>query len=720
MRDIARLAGVSCGTVSNVMNRRGNVSTKKIRLVEEAVRRLGYNANAQAQKLRQESSRRLSLILPDIKQTVYSIFYTGLKSLFEEENYDVSLYLTGNSPEAEHLCLQKALSERPEYIITFSCAGNAGEYKNIGSKVIFINNPFIKPGINQFSLSFDFKSSALSFAEYIETKKYSTIALLFDSPVAPEFRYFHKVLKEELEQDQVNLIPFFYDSRQIYHGAAALLAHVPAADLVIVNNPDYGDKLRHIRDFLDCPLPEILSFGMSETVRSSLYPRYELDYRHLARVVFDTVKSGSIEETKPGQSLVIKARGFARSRKEIPSQNKIRELTLLTVTSPTADILSTLTPYLKRCTGLNLKIAALPYDELSQFLASGRARNFDLVRIDTSWSARFERELYHPLGEWVHRVKPLSGAFLPAINKVFVPDIRALFSIPFDPSIQMLFYRRDLFENATVKRLFYEKTKEKLEVPKTYGEYDRIAAFFCASANGESPVCYGTTMVYGSASVAACELLPRIRAMGDGIFDKAGNICVNTPVFRKALEEYLKLKPYSGPEINFWWGDALKLFSSGLSAMTIVFMNHVSGIVRTSDPELSMKVGAAPVPGNFPLLGGGTIGISAQSRKIDPCIEFFNWVYSDEIANMITLLGGLSPCKSVFENEEILEIYPWLRNMEEHYTRGWRRISSKKHPHFDTHQFEQILGNAVRNAAMGIDSPEEALAKAQAECDREL
>jgi multiple sugar transport system substrate-binding protein len=208
--------------------------------------------------------------------------------------------------------------------------------------------------------------------------------------------------------------------------------------------------------------------------------------------------------------------------------------------------------------------------------------------------------------------------------------------------------------------------------------------------------------------------------MGGDIFDKPGNIRVDTPLFRKALEEYLELKPYSSQEINFWWGDALKSFSSGLSAMTVIFINHVSGIVRTSDPELSMRVGAAPVPGNFPLLGGGTIGISAGSRNFDPCIEFFEWVYSGEIANMITLLGGLSPCKSVFENEEILEIYPWLRNMEDHYIRGWRRIGSRKHPNFDTHQFEQILGNAVRNAAMGIERPEEALAKAQAQCDREL
>ena len=41
MDDIARKAGVSHGTVSNVLNKRGNVSAKKIKLVEDAARALG-------------------------------------------------------------------------------------------------------------------------------------------------------------------------------------------------------------------------------------------------------------------------------------------------------------------------------------------------------------------------------------------------------------------------------------------------------------------------------------------------------------------------------------------------------------------------------------------------------------------------------------------------------------------------------------------------------
>ena len=40
--DVAKLAGVSQGTVSNVLNGKGNVSSEKIRIVEAAAKQLGY------------------------------------------------------------------------------------------------------------------------------------------------------------------------------------------------------------------------------------------------------------------------------------------------------------------------------------------------------------------------------------------------------------------------------------------------------------------------------------------------------------------------------------------------------------------------------------------------------------------------------------------------------------------------------------------------------
>ena len=45
IKDIAHLAGVSQGTVSNVLNGKGIVSSEKIRLVEEAAAQLGYTVS---------------------------------------------------------------------------------------------------------------------------------------------------------------------------------------------------------------------------------------------------------------------------------------------------------------------------------------------------------------------------------------------------------------------------------------------------------------------------------------------------------------------------------------------------------------------------------------------------------------------------------------------------------------------------------------------------
>ena len=54
--DVARLAGVSQGTVSNVLNGKGNVSSEKIRVVEEAAQQLGYTINERARILRKGRS----------------------------------------------------------------------------------------------------------------------------------------------------------------------------------------------------------------------------------------------------------------------------------------------------------------------------------------------------------------------------------------------------------------------------------------------------------------------------------------------------------------------------------------------------------------------------------------------------------------------------------------------------------------------------------------
>jgi multiple sugar transport system substrate-binding protein len=716
MKDIARLAGVSHGTVSNVINHRGNVSSKKIRLVEEAIQKAGYKANSQAQKLRKEKICYLAFILPNLEERIYRVFYTTLKTMVEAVEYETSLYLTNSSPEAEKSCVQQALSGRPEYLVVFSCTESSDDYADLQSKIIFINHPFMPVRKNQTSLYFDFDAMTEDFVKKIKEKESRRVAFFFDSLGIPMYRCFYEALGKRLRENRVELTPFFYDSRQTYQGAIAVLDHSPSFDLVITNNPLYIEKLTEIQEVLNVKIPDCISFDMSESISFAAKNRYEFDYREMACLAFKVITEGDIWS---GESQAVRPKGFRRMYREVfgfPRQEN-REINLLIVTSPTAEILSSISPYFKRCTGIGLKVVSLPYEELFQVLSAGRISNPDLIRIDMAWASRFEKELYTPLSQ---KSISLADSFLPSIQNVYIPNIQDCYCLPLDPSIQMLFYRRDIFENPTIRRLYYEERREQLEIPRTFDAYDQIASFFTASLNPASPVTDGSSMVYGSATVAACDVLPRVKSVGGELFDKSGKIRIDTAVFRKALNDYLALKKYSSPDVNYWWGDALNSFSGGFSAMTIVFINHVSRIIRANDRGLSVKVGSAPVPGNFPLLGGGAIGISRQSKNKDRCSEFFNWVYSEEIANMITLLGGLSPCKSVFENEEILEIYPWLKNIDVHFKQGWRKVQSGRYPHFDNHHFERIFGSAVRNAALGLISVDEALKSAQAQCEKEF
>jgi multiple sugar transport system substrate-binding protein len=695
------------------MNRRGNVSTAKIRLVEEAARKLGYNTNAQAQKLRREKNRHLAFIIPNIEQRAYQVFYTSLRANLESIGYTTSLYLTNDSPEHEKKCIQAALSDRPEYIVSFSCMKDPGAYS--GSKVIFINNPRILPREDQAAVFFDFESAGADFAARIAARHCRSAAFLADSGSLPASQVFLDALQTALGPQKIEIRSYYYNSLRIHNSLISILGRDPPVDLIITD-PFGAEKMKQIGELLGFQLPPLMCLGIREIFRFYDWPYYEFDYRDMAQRVFAVIT----ENSPGGRKISLKAGGFAIPRTNVSASVSKKEITLLIGTTPIAKILPSLAPLFKRSTGIELKLVILPYEDLFFLLSSGKTDHYDLIRIDMAWCSRFEKELFVPLDTRMSAVSDLTGSFLPSIKNAYCPASGGLHTIPFDPSIQMLFYRRDLFEDTTLKRLYYEKTGGQLAVPQTFSEYNRIAAFFTAKLNPASPVKFGTTMSYGQATAAACDILPRIKSLGADYFDSTGRIAIHTPLFKKALDEYLEMRHYSSPDINYWWEDTVGSFSSGLSAMTILFINRAGGIFRTNSSLKGDMAGLAPVPGNRPLLGGGSIGISRQSRNPGGGIEFLNWIYSDEIANIITLLGGLSPRGSVFGNEEILEMYPWLRNIDPYFSAGFRRTGSKKYVHFDNYHFERIFGGMVRSAAMGLLSPEEALKSAQRQCEEAL
>jgi LacI family transcriptional regulator len=96
VKDVAALAGVSIGTVSNVLNRPEKVSEQSARRVQEAIEKLGYVRNDAARQLRAGRSRSIGLIVLDASNPFFTDLARGAETTAAAHGLAV---LLGNSAE---------------------------------------------------------------------------------------------------------------------------------------------------------------------------------------------------------------------------------------------------------------------------------------------------------------------------------------------------------------------------------------------------------------------------------------------------------------------------------------------------------------------------------------------------------------------------------------------------------------------------------------------
>jgi len=98
VRDVAEAAGVSVGTVSNVLNRPHKVSADTVARVQGAIERLGFVRNDAARQLRAGRSRTLGLVVLDLRNPFFSEVARGAEERAEREGLTV---LVANSDEKQ-------------------------------------------------------------------------------------------------------------------------------------------------------------------------------------------------------------------------------------------------------------------------------------------------------------------------------------------------------------------------------------------------------------------------------------------------------------------------------------------------------------------------------------------------------------------------------------------------------------------------------------------
>lgn len=113
IRDVAKAAGVSTATVSNVLNKTGKVGRKTQRLVVSAVKRLGYVPDAHARHLAsRDRHRTLGIIVSDIENPFFPEVIKGFELRAQQLGYDAILSDTNYDPRRTRRAAERMMEHK--------------------------------------------------------------------------------------------------------------------------------------------------------------------------------------------------------------------------------------------------------------------------------------------------------------------------------------------------------------------------------------------------------------------------------------------------------------------------------------------------------------------------------------------------------------------------------------------------------------------------------
>lgn len=99
LADVAREAGVSAKTVSNVINNTGRVGDDTRRNIEAIIERLGYRVNRSAAALRSGTTKLIGLAVPGFTNPFFGLFCDAVARCVRDRGYGLVISTYGDCPD---------------------------------------------------------------------------------------------------------------------------------------------------------------------------------------------------------------------------------------------------------------------------------------------------------------------------------------------------------------------------------------------------------------------------------------------------------------------------------------------------------------------------------------------------------------------------------------------------------------------------------------------
>jgi LacI family transcriptional regulator len=179
IKDVAKRAGVSVGTVSNVLNSLSTVSLENLEKVKVAIKELDFKPSRIAASLSNRRTSNIGLIIPDIASPYYADLIKGISDSVEARGYNVFLCGSNGDLEKETKIIKDLLSLWIDGIIivpVYERYSDIDLINNIKIPAVLVNREI--QGINRDLCVFNNFKGAYDATKYLIDNNHKNIITL--------------------------------------------------------------------------------------------------------------------------------------------------------------------------------------------------------------------------------------------------------------------------------------------------------------------------------------------------------------------------------------------------------------------------------------------------------------------------------------------------------------------------------------------------------------
>ena len=142
IKDVARRAKVSVGTVSRVLAKNETVNPKLRELVEDTIRELNFRPNGLARGLRRSRTDMIGLVIPDITNPFFAELAKQVEAIASASGFSVLLSITNDDPVRERTQVESLLKSYPTGMIVVPTHIAVAEEWTSDIATVVLDRPF--------------------------------------------------------------------------------------------------------------------------------------------------------------------------------------------------------------------------------------------------------------------------------------------------------------------------------------------------------------------------------------------------------------------------------------------------------------------------------------------------------------------------------------------------------------------------------------------------